>query len=82
MNRTNLLKLPREFIDSYCTTEKGQLICYFTKPHYICPIQIGDNFYTSVNVLNILRFDPQVRSLLQTYEIESVLIREEGDTDE
>lgn len=70
----NLLKLPQDFIDKYCEDEKGQLVCYFSKPHYICPLEINGNYYTSVNVLNILRFDPEVRSLLQSFEVEPVFI--------
>jgi predicted fused transcriptional regulator/phosphomethylpyrimidine kinase len=79
MNRVDLLRLPQDFIENYCTTEKGQLLCYFSKPHYICPVQIGESYYTSQNVLNILRFDPAIRSILDSFELVSVEIPEPND---
>jgi predicted fused transcriptional regulator/phosphomethylpyrimidine kinase len=78
-NRVTLLKIPQEFIDTYCTTEKGQVVCYLSKPYYICPVQIGENFYTSQNILTIHRLDPAIRSMLDSFELVSVEIPEPND---
>lgn len=61
---SQVIQLTREFIEDYCTVEGGRMVCYVAGPFQLCPIQYGDDYYTSVTTSVNLAIPPHIRLLL------------------
>jgi hypothetical protein len=59
-----VIQLTSQFIENYCTADGGRMVCYVSGPFQLCPIQYGNDYYTSVAISVNPAIPPQLRLLL------------------